>query len=74
MYVGLTYKGAPEITGCREIEQIRKDGPFIHYVGETVRRYFGGTIVKEGDLDPTKLYVLGFHPHGIVPITVFWLR
>ena len=20
------------------------------------------------------LYVLGFHPHGIVPITLFWLR
>ena len=40
----------------------------------SVRRYFGGAVIKEGELDPTKTYVLGFHPHGIVPITVFWLR
>lgn len=74
LYVGLTYKGAPEITGCRELERIKRDGPIIHYLGDTVRRYFGGYIVKEGELDPDKVYVLGFHPHGILPITVFWLR
>jgi hypothetical protein len=74
LYVGLTYKGAPEITGCREIERIKRDGPFIHYMGETVRRYFGGSVIKEGELDPAKVYVMGFHPHGILPITVFWLR
>ena len=94
LYVNLTYKGAPEITGCRELLRLKEQGPLIHYIGVTgtflrsggrgtlllttstipVRRYFGGTVIKEGELDPTKTYVLGFHPHGIVPITVFWLR
>lgn len=52
LYVGLTYRGAPEITGCREIQEVRKNGPVIRYIGETVRRYFDGSIVKECELDP----------------------
>jgi hypothetical protein len=52
LYVGLTYRGAPEITGCREIQVVRRDGPVIRYIGETVRRYFHGSIIKECDLDP----------------------
>ena len=52
LYVGYTYRGAPEITGCREIQVVHKDGPIIRYIGETVRRYFNGSIIKECDLDP----------------------
>lgn len=52
LYVGLTYRGAPEITGCREIQEVRKNGPVIRYIGETVRRYFNGSIIKESELDP----------------------
>lgn len=52
LYVGYTYRGAPEITGCREIQNVHKDGPIVRYIGETVRRYFNGSIIKECDLDP----------------------
>ena len=52
LYVGLTYRGAPEITGCREIQVVRRDGPVIRHIGETVRRYFDGSIIKECELDP----------------------
>ena len=57
-YVGLTYRGAPEITGCREIQEVRRDGPVIRHIGETVRRYFNGSIIKECDLDPKGIYYL----------------
>ena len=52
LYVGLTYRGAPEITGCREIQVVHRDGPIVRYIGDTVRRYFNGSIIKECDLDP----------------------
>ena len=52
LYVGYTYRGAPEITGCREIQVVHRDGPIVRYIGETVRRYFNGSIIKECDLDP----------------------
>ena len=61
-YVGLTYRGAPEITGCREIQEVRRNGPVIRHIGETVRGYFNGSIIKECDLDPKGLY----HPISVI--------
>jgi hypothetical protein len=52
LYVGLTYRGAPEITGCREFEVLKRDSPVVHHIGESVRRYFSGRIIKEAELDP----------------------
>ena len=61
-YVGLTYRGAPEMTGCREIQEVRRNGPVIRHIGETVRGYFNGSIIKECDLDPKGLY----HPISVI--------
>lgn len=41
---------------------------------ETTKRYFSGNIIRMAPLDPKKQYVLGFHPHGITPISVMWLQ
>ncbi|KAG0300279.1 diacylglycerol O-acyltransferase 1 [Linnemannia gamsii] len=31
-------------------------------------RYFPMTLIKEGDLDPSKNYIFGYHPHGIISL------
>nr|WLQ25287.1 monoacylglycerol O-acyltransferase 2 [Ctenopharyngodon idella] len=40
-------------------------------VWEYMRDYFPIKLVKTADLDPTKNYVLGFHPHGILVAGAF---
>lgn len=30
--------------------------------------------MRSAALSPDELYVFGYHPHGIMPLTVFWLR
>jgi hypothetical protein len=67
----LTYVGSPEEVGGRE----RASWIFGHsFLMETVKRYFRGTIIRMAPLDPTKQYMLSFHPHGISPISVIWLQ
>ncbi|KAG0320795.1 diacylglycerol O-acyltransferase 1 [Dissophora globulifera] len=34
-------------------------------------QYFPMTLVKEGDLDPSKNYIFGYHPHGIISMGAF---
>ena len=29
-----------------------------------------GRVIRTTELDPNTLYVMGFHPHGIMPVTV----
>eukprot|EP00607_Mallomonas_marina_P003551 CAMPEP_0182437554 /NCGR_PEP_ID=MMETSP1167-20130531/85124_1 /TAXON_ID=2988 /ORGANISM="Mallomonas Sp, Strain CCMP3275" /LENGTH=433 /DNA_ID=CAMNT_0024630511 /DNA_START=1870 /DNA_END=3171 /DNA_ORIENTATION=- len=42
--------------------------------GGLVRRYFSGRVISaSGDLDSSHVYVFGFHPHGVVPVTLFWM-
>ncbi|KAF9584524.1 diacylglycerol O-acyltransferase 1 [Lunasporangiospora selenospora] len=31
-------------------------------------QYFPMTLIKEGDLDPSKNYIFGYHPHGIISL------
>ncbi|KAG1522010.1 hypothetical protein G6F52_006228 [Rhizopus delemar] len=38
--------------------------PFWHYFAG----YFPVKIVKEADLDPSKNYIFGYHPHGIISL------
>eukprot|EP01041_Mallomonas_annulata_P007272 gene7272-14821_t len=42
-------------------------------LGDLVRRYFRGRVLSRTILDTKRLYVFGFHPHGILPITLFWM-
>ena len=69
-----TYRDNPELTGSREKKEMQKDSPVLHHFGEMVRSYFHGKIIKTVDLDPEEVYLFGFHPHGIMPFTCFWLR
>ncbi|KAF9195323.1 diacylglycerol O-acyltransferase 1 [Haplosporangium sp. Z 767] len=34
-------------------------------------QYFPMTLIKEGDLDPSKNYIFGYHPHGIISLGAF---
>ncbi|EEY66276.1 diacylglycerol O-acyltransferase, putative [Phytophthora infestans T30-4] len=67
----LTYRGNPQQTGCRERASWVTGRSFLV---DTVKRYFSGTIIRMAPLDPEKQYVLSFHPHGIMPISVMWLQ
>ncbi|GMF19247.1 unnamed protein product [Phytophthora lilii] len=66
-----TYRGNPQQTGCRERASWVTGRSFLV---DTVKRYFQGTIIRMAPLDPEKQYVLSFHPHGIMPISVMWLQ
>uniref|UniRef100_A0A3Q2E194 2-acylglycerol O-acyltransferase 2-A-like n=1 Tax=Cyprinodon variegatus TaxID=28743 RepID=A0A3Q2E194_CYPVA len=48
-------------TGGRRSQWVRK-----WTVWEYFRDYFPLTLVKTVDLDPTKNYIFGFHPHGVL--------
>jgi len=66
-----TYRGNPQQTGCRE------RASWVHgrsFLVDTVKRYFSGNIIRMAPLDPEKQYVMSFHPHGIMPISVMWLQ
>jgi len=41
-------------------------------VTEDVKRHFSGKIIATTKLEEDKQYVLGFHPHGILPLTAMW--
>lgn len=82
-YVLCTFSGHPEFFGHRclfsrqgmtdakgEESILRK---LLTGIGDKVRGYFRGRLLKESDLDPSKTYVFGFHPHGVMPITLFWV-
>lgn len=62
------------MTGWREKEELQKDNPVVHHMAQMLRYYFHGKILKTVDLDPNEVYLFGFHPHGIMPFTCFWLR
>ncbi|KAL3666633.1 hypothetical protein V7S43_008255 [Phytophthora oleae] len=66
-----TYRGNPQQTGCRERASWVTGRSFLV---DTVKRYFNGTIIRTAPLDPEMQYVLSFHPHGIMPISVMWLQ
>ncbi|KAG0371046.1 diacylglycerol O-acyltransferase 1 [Gamsiella multidivaricata] len=34
-------------------------------------QYFPMTLIKEGDLDPSRNYIFGYHPHGIISMGAF---
>ena len=74
MYVTSTYHNSPEVNGWREIKNMEADHPLLHHIGEMMRFYFRGQLIKTHPLSPDEVYLFGYHPHGIMPLTVFWLR
>ncbi|RMX70270.1 hypothetical protein DD238_000074 [Peronospora effusa] len=67
----LTYRGNPQLTGCRERASWVTGSSFFV---DTIKRYFSGTIIRMAPLDPEKQYILSFHPHGIMPMSLTWLQ
>lgn len=39
---------------------------------EAFERYFSAKLIASEELSPDGLYIFGFHPHGIMPFTIFW--
>ncbi|KAG0198903.1 diacylglycerol O-acyltransferase 1 [Mortierella sp. GBA30] len=56
---------APE-QGGRRVQWWRNWVGWTHFA-----QYFPMTLVKEGDLDPSKNYIFGYHPHGIISMGAF---
>eukprot|EP00742_Colponemidia_sp_Colp-10_P010315 GILJ01011322.1.p1 GENE.GILJ01011322.1~~GILJ01011322.1.p1 ORF type:complete len:352 (+),score=33.59 GILJ01011322.1:94-1056(+) len=57
-----SYLDRSELSGGRFSEAVRSSRWFVKF-----RDYFPISLVKTVDLDPTKLYMFGIHPHGILP-------
>ncbi|RLN95117.1 hypothetical protein BBJ28_00000101 [Nothophytophthora sp. Chile5] len=66
-----TYRGNPQQTGWRQRQSWVNGRSFLV---DTVKRYFSGHIIRVAPLDPKKQYIMSFHPHGIMPISVMWLQ
>ncbi|CAO3703588.1 unnamed protein product [Rhizopus stolonifer] len=65
-YVGFLYfDDAPE-NGGRRFESTRHWTLWRYFAS-----YFPVKLIKEADLDPSKNYVLGYHPHGIISMGAF---
>ncbi|KAI8097116.1 diacylglycerol acyltransferase type 2A [Halteromyces radiatus] len=60
-YVIWIIKDEAPVRGGRRIEWVRRL-KFWKYFAE----YFPVNIIKESDLDPSKNYIFGYHPHGIL--------
>jgi hypothetical protein len=58
----------PEKTGSRMWKEFKNNSE----MWTLFERYFSLRVIKTADLDPSKQYLFGFHPHGIYPMTVFW--
>eukprot|EP00040_Diaphanoeca_grandis_P018372 m.96622 g.96622 ORF g.96622 m.96622 type:complete len:787 (-) comp26910_c0_seq4:447-2807(-) len=61
-----TYWGAPGQTGARVI-----DRPGSRLFDE-ISQYFEFEVVKRHTLNPKHKHIFGFHPHGIIPMTIAW--
>jgi hypothetical protein len=67
VYATMTFLPKPEVTGAFDSSRARAS-----FLVNDVMRYFNGRVVKTADLDATRQYIFGFHPHGIMPTTAMW--
>lgn len=61
----MMYDNAPQ-RGGRRIQWLREHSWWNYF-----RDYFPAQLIKEEDLDPSKNYVFGYHPHGIISLGAF---
>ncbi|KAG0285106.1 diacylglycerol O-acyltransferase 1 [Linnemannia gamsii] len=61
----LMFDKAPE-KGGRRVQWLRNRRLWRHFA-----EYYPMTLIKEGDLDPSKNYIFGYHPHGIISMGAF---
>lgn len=70
MYVS-SYRGQPEQSGHR----MRKSWVFGQSrLMDIIESYFSGQVIRMAELDPNQPYIMAFHPHGIMAVSVMWLQ
>jgi diacylglycerol O-acyltransferase 2, plant len=75
LYVLLTFRGTPEVTGHRYLGKELRLGSFSLYSFlDGIEKYFEGKLISDGKLDPKQPYLFAFHPHGVQPFTVMWIQ
>jgi 1-acyl-sn-glycerol-3-phosphate acyltransferase len=67
VYLPTFFLTSPHKTGAMESSKLRTS-----FLVEDVIKYFNGRLVKTADVDPTKQYIFGYHPHGVLPIAAMW--
>ena len=68
-YYVSTLRGRPGFTGKKSWDAFRHHT----FLWGAFERYFHLNIITQGDIDESKGPVLmGFHPHGVYPLTTFW--
>ncbi|KAG0193584.1 diacylglycerol O-acyltransferase 1 [Apophysomyces sp. BC1034] len=60
--IWMAFDNAP-VNGGRRVEWVRRWKLWKYFAD-----YFPAEIIKEADLDPTKNYIFGYHPHGIIAV------
>jgi hypothetical protein len=79
VYLGLTFRGRPEVTGGRYLGEgleLWKGGWSLFTFLDGIDQYFQAKLVfMDAALDlKGKPHVFAFHPHGVQPFTVFWIQ
>ncbi len=64
-----TFWGHPSRTGRRNIASLR-----CHWLFDELANYFRLSVAPMAPLDPRHKYIMGFHPHGILPVTCGWVH
>ena len=68
-YYVSTLRGRPGFTGKKSWEAFRHHT----FLWGAFERYFHLNVITQGDIDESAGPVLmGFHPHGVYPLTTFW--
>lgn len=44
----------------------------LTFLFDHLRKYFSARIIRTAPLDKDAVYMFGYHPHGIVPLTLLW--
>ena len=72
-FVLASFQGTPEVDGSRWYAPYKSH--HHHYWATACEKYFNAVLIRDGPpLDPKETYVMGFHPHGILPLTCMWIQ
>ncbi|EDQ89521.1 uncharacterized protein MONBRDRAFT_32328 [Monosiga brevicollis MX1] len=65
-----TYRNHPMLTGCRRLEDFRR-----HWIMDELVAYFNFDLfARQKTLNPEHRYIFGFHPHGVLPISIGFVQ
>eukprot|EP00045_Choanoeca_perplexa_P014572 m.172597 g.172597 ORF g.172597 m.172597 type:complete len:792 (+) comp16722_c0_seq1:196-2571(+) len=66
-----TYRNNPALTGCRQQEDFKH-----HWMFDELISYFDFDLFNHNSkpLNPNHRYLFGFHPHGVLPISIGFVQ